>query len=36
MFFVSSIYATAPDKFSTPLQEKTYQTLQELHIPWDI
>lgn len=32
MFFISNTYITAPDQFSTPLQEKTYQALQELHI----
>lgn len=35
MFFVSNIYATAPDTFSTLLQEKTYQALQKLHIPFE-
>lgn len=35
MFFVSSIYTTAPDRFNTLLQEKTYQVLQELKIPYE-
>lgn len=35
MFFVSNIYTTSPDIFSTPLQERTYQALQELHIPFE-
>lgn len=34
MFFISKIYTTAPDKFSTPLQEKIYQSLQKLQIPF--
>jgi len=34
MFFVSKIYTTAPDQFSTPLQEKIYQSLQKLQIPF--
>lgn len=35
MFFVSDIYTTAPQQFHTSLQEKTYQTLQELQIPFE-
>jgi Ala-tRNA(Pro) deacylase len=35
MLFVSDIYTTAPDNFITPLQEKTYHILQELHIPFE-
>jgi Ala-tRNA(Pro) deacylase len=34
MFFVSEIYTTAPDKFSTPLQKKTYHALRNLDIPF--
>lgn len=32
MFFVSEIYTTVPDKFSTPLQKKTYHALRDLDI----
>lgn len=35
MFFVSDIYATAPDEFSTPLQEIVYRTLLELNISFE-
>ncbi|MFC4598175.1 prolyl-tRNA synthetase associated domain-containing protein [Cohnella hongkongensis] len=35
MFFVSDIYTTAPSKFKTELQEKTYRVLQDLHIPFE-
>lgn len=35
MFFISNIYTAPPDKFSTPLQEKTYNVLQSLHIPFE-
>ncbi len=35
MFFVSDIYTTAPAKFQTVLQEKTYSVLQDLHIPFE-
>lgn len=34
MLFVSDIKITSPSEFQTPLQEKTYQTLQALHIPF--
>jgi Ala-tRNA(Pro) deacylase len=34
MLFVSEIFTTAPEKFKTPLHEKTYKTLQELQIPF--
>ncbi len=35
MFFVSDIYTTAPYEFKAVLQEKTYRTLQDLHIPFE-
>lgn len=35
MFLVSNIYTTAPSEFKTPLQEKVYRTLQDLHIPFE-
>lgn len=35
MFFVSDIYTTAPQQFKTSLQEKTYQALQHLQIPFE-
>lgn len=35
MFFISDIYTTAPSKFKTELQEKTYHTLNNLHIPFE-
>lgn len=34
MFFVSEPMTTAPAAFQTPLQEKTYQALDALHIPF--
>lgn len=34
MFFISDIFTTPPNEFQTPLQEKTYQTLEDLHIPF--
>ena len=34
MLFVSEIQTTAPVEYKTALQEKTYQTLQELKIPF--
>lgn len=34
MFFVSDIYTTAPEHFRTGLQEKVYQTLERLQIPF--
>lgn len=34
MFFVSDIFTSAPEKFSTPLHEKTYSALADLHIPF--
>jgi Ala-tRNA(Pro) deacylase len=35
MLFVSDIYTTAPSKYKTELQEKTYRALQDLHIPFE-
>ncbi len=35
MFFVSDIYTSAPEIFNSPLQKKTYQALQDLHIPFE-
>lgn len=35
MFFVSEIKKAAPSKFKTLLQEKTYETLQKLQIPFE-
>ena len=35
MFFVSEIFKTPPNKFKTPLQEKTYQALDKLRIPFE-
>lgn len=35
MFFVSDICTTIPRHFQTSLQEKTYQTLQHLQIPFE-
>lgn len=35
MFFISDIYTTPTKKFNTPLQEETYQVLQNLHIPFE-
>lgn len=35
MFFVSNIYTTAPEYFYTGLQEKVYQTLEQLQIPFE-
>lgn len=35
MFFVSDVYTTIPQHFQTSLQEKTYQTLQHLQIPFE-
>ena len=34
MLFVSDIDTLAPSEYKTPLQKKTYQTLQDLHIPF--
>lgn len=34
MFFVSDIYTTTPASYQTPLQEKTYQALAALKIPY--
>lgn len=34
MFFVSEIKTIAPEQYGTPLQEKVYRTLDELHIPF--
>ena len=35
MFFVSEIKTTAPEQFQTPLQEKVYHTLRDLHISFE-
>ena len=35
MFYVSEISTAAPKSFSTPLQEKVYQTLEVLGIPFE-
>lgn len=35
MFYVSDIYRTEPVTFDTALEEKTYQTLRTLHIPYE-
>ena len=35
MFFVSEIQKGAPEQFRTPLQEKVYRTLEELHISFE-
>jgi len=35
MFFVSEIKTTAPERFRTPLQEKVYRALDDLHIPFE-
>lgn len=35
MFFVSDIQRTAPDVCKTPLQKLVYQTLAQLHIPFE-
>ena len=35
MFFISEIKTTAPEQFHTPLQEKTYRALEELHLPYE-
>lgn len=35
MFYVSPILTTVPASFQTPLQEKTYQALTELAIPFE-
>lgn len=35
MFYVSEIQTSAPGSFSTPLQEKTYSALSQLHIPFE-
>ena len=35
MFNVSEIYTTPPKEFKTALQEKTYQTLEALKIPFE-
>lgn len=34
MFFISNPHTTPPPQFQTPLQEETYQVLQQLHIPF--
>ncbi|MGI6218038.1 MAG: prolyl-tRNA synthetase associated domain-containing protein [Coriobacteriales bacterium] len=35
MFYVSDIFTTAPETFQTPLQEKAYQALADLGIPFE-
>lgn len=35
MFYVSEIQNAAPEKYLTPLQEKVYQTLNKLQIPFE-
>ena len=35
MLFVSEIKTSAPVQFQTPLQEKVYRTLEELHISFE-
>lgn len=35
MFYVSKIFRNPPDDFRTPLQEKVYQTLTELKLPFE-
>jgi len=35
MFYVSEIQNTAPERYRTPLQEKVYQTLNKLQIPFE-
>lgn len=35
MFWISDILTSAPEKFRTPLQEKTYRALHDLHIPFE-
>ena len=35
MFFISDIFTTPPESFQTPLQEKVYQTLGELAVPYE-
>ena len=35
MFYVSEILKTTPQSFSTPLQEKTYEALARLDIPFE-
>lgn len=35
MFFVSDIMTTEPEQFKTPLQQKVYQTLKQLNIPYE-
>lgn len=35
MFYVSEIKTTAPEEYKTPLQQKVYQSLAELKIPYE-
>jgi Ala-tRNA(Pro) deacylase len=35
MFFISDIHTTPPTEFKTRLQEKTFRTLLDLHIPFN-
>ncbi|WP_028563792.1 prolyl-tRNA synthetase associated domain-containing protein [Paenibacillus pinihumi] len=35
MFFISDIFKTKPDRYLTPLHEKTYETLINLGIPFE-
>ena len=34
MAYISEILTAAPESFKSPLQEKTYETLELLHIPF--
>ena len=35
MIFVSDIYTTAPTEFKTPLQQKAYEAMEKLDIPFE-
>ncbi len=35
MFYISDIFKSSPERFTTPLQEKTYHALADLHIPFE-
>ena len=35
MLYVSTITTAAPKKFLSPLQAKVYQTLAQLHLPFE-
>lgn len=34
MITISELFSTAPESFQTPLQERTYQVLEQLQIPY--